>query len=136
MKNSVRERKQAINTDNINMTPAISTEQEKETLDSPLTKKEIDDALSQLKNNPGTDGYSANFFKTFWPQLGHVFHDCINQCYLEGKLTDSQTYGLITCLPKPGEPRNQLKNQRPISLLNTSYKLKSLCITNRMRCYT
>ena len=59
MKNSVQERKQAINTDNINMTPAISTEQEKETLDSPITKKEIDDALSQLKNNPGTDGYSA-----------------------------------------------------------------------------
>ena len=59
MKNSVQERKQAINTDNINMTPAISTEQEKETLDSPITKKEIDDALSQLKNNPGTDGYST-----------------------------------------------------------------------------
>ena len=49
-------------------------------------------------------------------------------------LLSSQSYVLfITCLPKTGKERNKLKNWRPISLLNTSYKLISLCITNRIR---
>ena len=126
---------QQINTDNIRTIPEKLTDVEQEALDSPLTKKEIDTALSQLKNNksPGTDDYSAKFFKTFWPQIGHYFYNCVNQCFSEGNLTDSQTYGLITCLPKSGKARNLLKNWRPISLLNTTYKLISLCITNRMR---
>ena len=45
----------------------------------------------------------------------------------------SQTEGLITCTPKSGKARNLLKNWRPISLLNTTYKLISLCVTNRVR---
>ena len=48
------------------------SEEEKILLDRPISKEEIDIALKQLKNNksPGIDGYSAEFFKTFWPQLG------------------------------------------------------------------
>ena len=47
------------------------SEEEKILLDSPISKEEIDIALKQLKNNksPGIDGYSAEFFKRFWPQL-------------------------------------------------------------------
>ena len=59
--------------------------------------------------------------------------DCINECYNEGKLTTSQSTGLITCLPKAGKPRNLIQNWRPISLLKTTYKIISLCVTNRLR---
>ena len=88
-----------------------------------------------MKNNksPGLDGYSPEFYKAFWPQLGHFLFDCILECYENNKLTTSQTQGLITCLPKTGKSRDLLKNWRPISLLNTSYKLISLCITNRLK---
>ena len=129
------ERKQPINNDINNLNPTQLTQPERELLEQDITKKEIEKALSQLKNNksPGTDGYSAEFYKTFWPQIGYYFHDCINQCYLEGNLTETQTEGLISCLPKGGKARNLLKNWRPISLLNTAYKLISMCITNRMR---
>ena len=118
-----------------NPIPTILTESEKEKLDLPITKSEIDDSLLQLKNNktPGLDGYSAEFFKKFWAQLGNSFLACINECFQNNCLTQSQTQGLITCLPKSGKARNLLKNWRPISLLNTSYKLISLCITNRIR---
>ena len=78
-----KKRDQQINTDNIRTIPEKLTDVEQEALDSPLTKKEIDTALSQLKNNksPGTDGYSAEFFKTFWPKIGHYFYNCVNQCF-------------------------------------------------------
>ena len=95
----------------------------------------MDEALKQLKNNksPGIDGYSPEFFKKFWPQLGHFYLDCINECYKNGQLTDSLSQGIITCLPKPGKAWNLIKNWRPISLLNTTYKLISHVITNRLR---
>ena len=79
-----------------------------------------------MKNNktPGPDGYTAEFFKLFWDALGDLE---------EGQLADSQTRGIITCLPKQGKVKNQLQNWRPISLLNTMYKLLSLTITNRIK---
>ena len=115
--------------------PKTLTNQEKVNLETPITKTELDEALKKMKNNksPGLDGYSAEFFKTFWHQLGDFFLDCINQSFQDNKLTTSQLQGLITCIPKSGKARNLIKNWRPISLLNTSYKLISACLTNRLR---
>jgi hypothetical protein len=45
----------------------------------------------------------------------------------------TQKQGVITCIPKPGKLRNLLKNWRPISLLNFSYKLMSSCIAERIK---
>ena len=59
--------------------------------------------------------------------------DCINECFSKGALTQFQSRGLITCLPKSGKARNLLKSWRPISLLNTTHKIISHCITNRLR---
>ena len=112
------------------------TLEEQKSLEHPITKEELGIVLHKLKNNksPGLDGYSPEFYKRFWPQLGHFFLDCINESFSNGYLTNSQTQGLITCLPKTGKARNLIKkNWRPISLLNTTYKLISLCITNRIR---
>ena len=124
---------------NIDYDPEINplqiTEQEKEILERPISKEELERALGKMKNNksPGLDGYSAEFYKKFWPQLGDFFLNAIIENYENGALSNSQTEGVITCLPKTGKERNKLKIWRPISLLNTSYKLISLCITNRIR---
>ena len=91
------------------------------------------DRKSKNNKSPGLDGYSPEFYKCFWPQLGDFFLDCINNNFEKGKLTNTQSQGVITCLPKGRKNRKHLKNWRPISLLNTSYKLISLVITNRIR---
>ena len=85
-----------------------------------------------MKNNksPGLDGYSPIFKKKFWPQLGWFFLEYIHECFEKNELTQSLTQGLITCIPKVGKARDLMKNWRPISVLNTSYKLISLCLTN------
>ena len=91
--------------------------------------------MKSLKYNksPGPDGYIPEFYKYFWPELGHLFLEFKNFSQVKGCLTNTILEGTITCLPKPGESRNLIKNWRPISLLNTSYKLISTCITNRLR---
>ncbi len=40
---------------------------------------------------------------------------------------------MITILPKGDKPREFLKNWRPISLLNVTYKILSACIANRLK---
>ena len=116
---------------NYEIHPNRLTQLEKEELDNPITKIEIDDALAKMKNNksPGLDGYSAEFYKKICPQLGNFFLECINECFEHNSLTESMTQGLITCLPKSGKARNLIKNWRPISLLNTTYKIISSVLT-------
>ena len=120
---------------NPNCEPIQISEIDKEKLELPITKDELNIALNKSKNNksPGLDGYSPEFYKCFWTQIGDFFLDCINNNFKNGYLTVTQLQGVITCLPKGGKARNLLNNWRPISLLNTSYKLISLCITNRIR---
>ena len=57
----------------------------------------------------------------------------INNSFEKGSLPQSQREGLITCLPKGDKPRKFLKNWRPISLLNSAYKLVSTVIANRIK---
>ena len=44
-----------------------------------------------------------------------------------------QRRGVITCIPKENKPRRFLKNWRPITLLNTVYKIASACIAERFK---
>lgn len=65
--------------------------------------------------------------------MGHFLLRAINACYNKGELTESLKRGVITCLPKGNKDKLLLKNWRPISLLNTSYKLASSCIAERLK---
>ena len=49
------------------------------------------------------------------------------------KLNESQLGGIITCIPKGDKIRNELKNWRPITLLNSTYKLSSAILANCLK---
>ena len=88
-----------------------------------------------MKNekSPGSDGFTNEFFKFFWIDIGKfVFRSIING-YEKGELSITQRQGIITCIPKGDKPRQFMKNWRPISLLNTTYKLASSCIAERIK---
>ena len=88
-----------------------------------------------MKNgkSPGTDGFSAEFFKFFWKQIGPFIVRALNEAYRDGELSATQKEGLITCIPKDNKPKEYIKNWRPISLLNVVYKIGSSCIANRIK---
>ena len=88
-----------------------------------------------MKNNksPGSDGYTAEFFKMFWSDIGDFIIRSINNGYKQTILSITQRQGIITCLPKGNKPKQFLKNWRPITLLNITYKIASGCIAQRLR---
>ena len=108
---------------------------EKDSLEGPITIQEALKALKNMANNksPGSDGFTAEFYKFFWSDLGHFFVKSINYGYNFGELSTTQKEGIITCIPKGDKPKQYLKNWRPISLLNVSYKIASACIANRLK---
>ena len=130
------------NIDDINLTqilhfndiPKLNDDQ-KDKLEGQISYAEVLQALKQMSNNksPGSDGFTPEFFKFFWKDIGHFLVRSVNYAYEMGELSSTQKEGIITCLPKGDKPKQYLKNWRPISLLNVSYKLISSCIANRLK---
>ena len=68
----------------------------------------LSEALLVLKNmsndkSPGSDGFTTEFFKVFWKQLGNFIVRSINYGYQKGELSVTQKQGIITCIPKEGK---------------------------------
>ena len=114
--------------------PKLSTEESK-SLEGLITYEQASQSLKSMSNNrsPGTSGFNADFFKVFWKQLGHFIVRSINFGYNKGELSITQKEGIITCLPKENKCRYNMKNYRPISLLNCIYKIASGVIANRIK---
>ena len=87
----------------------------------------------QRNKSPGTSGYSSEFFMFWWRDLGAFLVRSINFGFNSGMLSITQRQGIITCIPKEGKDKRFLTNWRPITLLNTSYKIASACIAARLK---
>lgn len=111
------------------------TDEQANKLEGFLTLQEISDTLKNMKNgkSPGLSGFSAEFFKVFWKQLGAFILRSLNYGYKIGELSITQKQGIITCIPKDNKPKIFLKNWRPLTLLDTVYKLASGAIANRIK---
>ena len=76
-----------------------------------MTYVELTKALKNMKNekSPGLDGFTVEFFKFFWIDIGVFVLRSINYGYRTGPLSVTQKQGIITCLPKPNKCRYNLK---------------------------
>ena len=81
--------------------PKLSKEQANK-MEGLSTYKEIRNSLQQMKSakSPGISGFTAEFFKTFWKQLGYFVLRSLNLGFRKGELSINQRQGLITCIPK------------------------------------
>ena len=113
--------------------PKIS-EVQKQSCEGLLTKDECLSSLKQMAKNksPGTDGLSAEFYLTFWDDLGQELVDSLNYAFECGELAISQRRGIITLIQKKDKDKTLLENWRPISLLNTDYKIATRAIASRL----
>jgi hypothetical protein len=100
---------------------------------APLFLSELTVALNKANKGkaPGLDGLTCEFYATFWNCLGPLFLKAVSRSLQEGKLPPSMLKGLVTLVQKHEDPMD-LKNWRPITLLNTDYKLITRCLANRI----
>ena len=109
-------------TENQTVLNAKLTENEKISLESPLTLQELEKSMSEsnLASAPGTKGISTKFIKHYWVFFQKPLLDYANHCFHTGELTDSFRGAKIRLIPKKGDS-SKIKNWHPISLLNCFY---------------
>ena len=98
-----------------------------------LSANEVRNAISKLKTNktPGPDGAITELFKWLDDHTLEQLTDCLNVFWTEKQVPDSFTQAQVCCIYKKGAHDNP-ENFRPISLLNTSYKIFASIIQSRL----
>ena len=77
-----------------------------------------------LKNNksPGPDGMISEFYKMFWSTIRPIYLEVIQNIYTSEEMAFTQYQAIISLLYKK-RAGEDIKNWRPISLLNNDYKI-------------
>ena len=100
-----------------------------------FSMSEIAQAAFSLNNDktPGKDGIGIDFYKVFWKDISYCYKEMIDACFKNEALPVDITTGVLNLIPKAGKDPRYLKNLRPITLLNTDYKIIEKCISNRIK---
>lgn len=93
-------------------------------MEESITKEEIEKAINQTKlgKAPGPHGFTAKFFKTSKVELTQWFQIVGNYILEEKTIPQTGQNAIISLIPKQDGCPN-VKNFRPISLLNVNYKI-------------
>lgn len=93
-------------------------------LDKEFSLLELDEALKFSASNraPGPDGTSAGALKKIWPFVRNDLLKCFLDFQIHGYLPKGMNATFISLIPKCESPY-ELKEFRPISLINASMKL-------------
>ena len=75
----------------------------------------------------------AEFYRTFWNSVGELLVQSFNESFIKGEMSPSQRQAVITLIEKKDQDRYDLKNWRPISLLNVDAKIASKVIAKRLK---
>jgi len=110
------------------------TEGEALSLEGEITLLELDNAINEcrIRSAAGPDGINNAFIKKFWYLLRDPIQKYANYSFELGQFSQTFCNGSIKLIPKKGDT-TQIKNWRPISLLNCIYKVISRVINNRLK---
>ena len=98
-----------------------------------INENEIEIAIDSLNSDaaPGSDGLTAQFYKIFKKLILTDLYEVFNNIFLKGKMPKTMREAIVKLLYKKNDHKN-IRNWRPISLLNTDYKILSKIIVNRL----
>lgn len=111
------------------------TEEDRNMCDGDISLEEIEEAIIQAKPNksPGSDGLTHEFYKTFLKILAPVLLKLFRSMEEKKEVPKSMCLGVIMILFKNKGSSLKLENYRPLSLLNTEYKILTKILANRLK---
>ena len=104
-------------------------------MDKEITLEDIEDTIKNLKNDnsPGVTGFTNEFYKEFHNSLNIWILNYIKFTKEQKTLSYMQKRGSVTLIPKGQKDKRELGNWRPITLLNTLYKLISSILAKKIK---
>ncbi|KAJ9541666.1 hypothetical protein OSB04_028172 [Centaurea solstitialis] len=102
----------------------------------PITDDDIKWAVFNIGNDkaPGSDGFSARFFKKAWHVVGNDVLLAIHNFFYTGRLTKEINHTLLCLIPKVPNA-SSISDFRPISCCTVLYKIISKIISERLKPY-
>ena len=82
---------------------------------------------------PGNDGLTKEFYSFFQEELKEAFVTSISATKRKMEFTSSQKQAVIKLIQKKDQDGRFIKNWRPISLLNTDYKIVSKALASPLK---
>ena len=72
-----------------------------------ISFKECAESLKSMSNgkSPGSDGYTVEFYKVFWRDIGPFLFRSLYFGYENGEFSKFQYQSVITCIPKEDKDR-------------------------------
>ena len=110
------------------------SEKDKEMCEGKLTPFECKKAVFSMAKNksPGLDGLPLEFYQVFWADIECILVNALNENFAKGVMSRSQKCGIISLIHKKDDEED-LKNWRPITLLNYDYKIMAMAIAHRIQ---
>ena len=118
-----------------NTSGIMLTQVQKDSLDSPILLDEIKSALFSMKIGTvcGCDGLSVLFYKKFYEDLSEPMWTMLQEVMQSGSFGLSGRKGVITLILKGSKDQRYIKNMRPITLLNTDFKIFAKALATRLK---
>jgi len=105
-----------------------------DTLTEPFSTEDIDAVVKSLPSDkaPGPDGFNTDFIKKCWPIVKHDFYN-LYQAFYGGNVCLQSINGSHVTLVLKKDNATKISDFRPISLLNTSVKILTKLLANRLQ---
>ena len=102
-------------------------------MEIPITTEDLKAVVykGNINKSPGRDGIALEFYTVLWDQIAGEMGALFNQILHDRQLTERQKQGVV-CIPKQASPKIP-EDYRPLTLLNTDYKILARLIAARVR---
>jgi hypothetical protein len=118
----------------LSIIPGLIKEDVNTKLTKEVTQQEIKEALDQMNPDkaPGPDGFTSRFYQQYWEIIKTDLTKMIKKSQKSSKLGGSTNSAFLTLISKE-KGAVTFNRFRPISLCNTSYKILTKFIANRLK---
>ena len=89
--------------------------------------------IKENDKSPGNNGFTKEFYETFWEEIKTPFSISVQNSFLTGELSTSQKQAVTKRIEKKDRDKRFTKKWRPISLLNVDSKLISKSLAIRLQ---